>query len=99
MIDPVGVASGELLDYMQLFLEHHVPATLGLLLVPPADNPLARAVCHSFSFTKDTLSPREAFQWLVQVRKVWTNCSPVGRYIWTYWSLSVVQVGRDVWTN
>ena len=68
MLDPVSSDGAELLEYMQLFLDHNVPAQLGVLLVPQADSEVGVAVCQAFAYTVHALSPRQAFHWLVQVR-------------------------------
>lgn len=68
MLDPVSDSGVELLEYAQLFLDHSVPARLGVVLLPKSGDAVGLAVCQAFAFTTDQLSPVHAFQWLVKVR-------------------------------
>ncbi len=76
-MDPMSSSSSELLEYVQLFLDHNVPATLGILLVPQPNNEVAMEICQAFSFTVNSFTARDAFKWLVQVRALrseFTRC-------------------------
>ena len=63
MVDPVTSEGRDLIEYMKLFLDHQVPARMGLLLLPSDD--VGATITHGFS--QLTKSPREAFKWLVKV--------------------------------
>ena len=68
MLDPVSADGVEIMEYAQLFLEHAVPARIGLVLVSEPDDPIGIAICQRFAFTAEALSPSDAFHWLIKVR-------------------------------
>lgn len=68
LLDPLSTAGVEMVEYTKLFLDHMVPARLGLVLVPDAENEGAVAVCQGFAFLSAKVSPREALRWLVKVK-------------------------------
>lgn len=57
-----------MLEYIKLFLDHMVPARLGLVLLPDPSNEAAIAVCQGFAFLSTKISPREGLRWLIKVR-------------------------------
>ena len=57
-----------MVEYVKLFLDHMVPARLGLVLLPEAENEGAVAVCQGFPYLSANESPREGLRWLVKVR-------------------------------
>jgi len=66
MVDPASSEGKEMLEYLKLFLEHHVPTRLGLLLLP--SNELGHTLTRGFSDVVRDKSPRDAFKWLIKVR-------------------------------
>lgn len=67
-MDPLSAAGVEMVEYVKLFLDHMVPARLGLVLLPEAENDSAVAVCQGFAFLSIKVSPREGLRWLVKVK-------------------------------
>ncbi len=67
LLDPLSVAGVEMVEYLKLFLDHMVPARLGVVLLPEAENEGAVAVCQGFAFLSAKVSPREGLRWLVKV--------------------------------
>lgn len=67
MLDPLSTAGVEMMEYLKLFLDHLVPARLGLLLVPDPKNAPAVSVCQGFAFLTVKSSPREGLRWLLKV--------------------------------
>lgn len=68
MLDPLSTSGVEMLEYVKLFMDHLVPARLGLVLVPDPENEVAVAVCQGFAFLSVKYSPREGLRWLLKVR-------------------------------
>lgn len=68
MVDPVTSQGAEMLDYVKLFLDYHVPARLGIVLLP--SNDVGVAVARGFSFLVEHKSPKEAFKWIGKVSTV-----------------------------
>lgn len=56
-----------MVEYIKLFLDHMVPARLGLVVLPQADDEAAVAVCQGFSFLSVKVSPKEGLRWLIKV--------------------------------
>ena len=67
MLDPASEAGKELVEYVKLFLDHMVPARLGLLLVLQDNREVGVAMCRGFSYLLVHESPRHAFTWLYEV--------------------------------
>ena len=67
MLDPATEAGKELVEYVKLFLDHMVPARLGLLLVPLDNSEVGVAMCRGFNYLFVHESPRHAFTWLYTV--------------------------------
>lgn len=67
MLDPLSTSGVEMVEYVKLFVEHLVPARLGLLLLPDPKNEPAVAVCQGFAFLSVKHSPREGLRWLLKV--------------------------------
>lgn len=67
MLDPLSTSGVEMLEYVKLFLDHLVPARLGLVLLPDPENEVAVAVCQGFAFLSMKYSPREGLRWLLKV--------------------------------
>ena len=72
MLDPASEEGKELVEYVKLFLDHMVPARLGLLLVPQEldNNEVGVALCRGFSYLTAHESPRHALTWLYKVRAI-----------------------------
>lgn len=70
MLDPASEAGKELVEYVKLFLDHMVPARLGLLLVPRDNSEVGVAMCRGFSYLLVHESPRHAFNWLYKVEVI-----------------------------
>ena len=68
LLDPLTAEGVEMVEYVKLFLDHMVPARLGLVLLPEAGNEGAVAVCQGFAFLCAKVSPREGLRWLIKVR-------------------------------
>ena len=68
MLDPFSSSGVEMLEYVKLFLEHAVPARLGLVLLPDPAQEAGVAVCQGFAFLSAKVSPREGLRWLIKVR-------------------------------
>lgn len=68
MLDPWSISGVEMLEYVKLFLEHMVPARLGLVLLPNPNQEAAVAVTQGFAFLATKHSPREGLRWLVKVK-------------------------------
>lgn len=68
MLDPWSTSGVEMLEYAKLFLDHMVPARVGLVLLPDQTQKPAVAVCQGFAFLSAKLSPREGLRWLIKVR-------------------------------
>lgn len=67
LLDPLSTAGVEMVEYIKLFLDHMVPARLGIVVLPKADDEAAVAVCQGFSFLSVKVSPREGLRWLIKV--------------------------------
>lgn len=67
MLDPWSASSVELVEYVKLFLEHMVPARLGLVLLPDPESEVGVAVCQGFAYLSVKYSPKEGLRWLVKV--------------------------------
>lgn len=67
MLDPLSTAGIEMVEYVKLFLDHLVPARVGIVLLPDPENKPAVAVCQGFAFLVANLSPREGLRWLMKV--------------------------------
>lgn len=65
MIDPVTSEGVEMIEYVKLFLGHHVPVRLGLVLLPSDE--VGVAIAQGFSFLVEHKSAREALKWVVKV--------------------------------
>lgn len=69
MLDPSSEEGKEMIEYMKLFLDHMVPARLGLLLVPLENQDVGVALCRGFSYLSTHDSPRRALSWLYKVNQ------------------------------
>ena len=67
MLDPASEDGKELVEYVKLFLDHMVPARLGLLLVVRDNSEVGVALCRGFSYLLAHESQRRAFSWLYEV--------------------------------
>lgn len=67
VLDPASEDGKELVEYVKLFLDHMVPARLGLLLVLRDNSGVGVALCRGFSYLLVHESPRRAFTWLYEV--------------------------------
>lgn len=65
MVDPATPDGVEMTEYIKLFLDHYVPARLGLVLLPSDE--VGVALSQGFSFLVEHKSAREAFKWMVKV--------------------------------
>lgn len=70
MLDPLSTAGIEMVEYVKLFLDHLVPARVGIVLLPDPENKPAVAICQGFAFLVANLSPREGLRWLMKVCSV-----------------------------
>ena len=68
MFDPWSKSGVEMLEYVKLFLDHLVPARIGLVLLPDPSQEAAVAVCQGFAYLSNRLSPREGLRWLIKVK-------------------------------
>ena len=66
-MDPTSEDGKELVEYVKLFLDHMVPARLGVLLVPQENTEVGVALCQGFSYLAVQESPRRALAWLYKV--------------------------------
>ena len=64
MFDPMTSEGAELVEYIKLFLDHMVPARLGVLLVPRTMDEGGVAICRGFDYLVQHKNPREALKWL-----------------------------------
>ncbi len=67
MIDPVTPDGKEMVEYIKLFLDHNVPARLGVLLLPSNDEGVS--LSRGFAQLVKDKSPRDAFKWFNKVSK------------------------------
>ena len=67
MLDPLSASGVELVEYVKLFLDHMVPARLGLVLLPDPEDEVAVAVCRGFAYLSVQYSPKEGLRWLIKV--------------------------------
>ena len=67
MLDPSSEEGKEMVEYVKLFLDHMVPARLGLLLVPQENLDVGVALCRGFSYLSTHESARRALSWLYKV--------------------------------
>lgn len=65
MVDPVSPEGMDMVEYIKLFLNHNVPARMGLLLLP--SNEEGYTLSRGFAQLVREKSPREAFKWLSKV--------------------------------
>ena len=70
MLDPASHEGKELVEYVKLFLDHMVPARLGLLMVPQENLEVGVALCQGFSYLSANESPRRALSWLYKVNQI-----------------------------
>lgn len=67
MFDPVTPEGAGLVEYVKLFLDHMVPARLGVLLVSQGEGQVGVAICRGFSYLVEHKGPREALRWLYKL--------------------------------
>lgn len=67
MLDPLSGPGLEMMEYVKLFLDHMVPARLGLVLVTSEEDQIGVAVNRGFSFLVAKVSSREAVRWIIKV--------------------------------
>ncbi len=67
MIDPVTPDGKDMVEYIKLFLDHNVPARLGVLLLPSNDEGVS--LSQGFVQLVRDKSPRDAFKWFNKVSK------------------------------
>ena len=65
MVDPVTSEGIEMFEYIKLFLNHHVPVRLGLVLLPSDE--VGVAIAQGFTFLVEHKSAREALKWILKV--------------------------------
>lgn len=92
LLDPWSDSGVEMLEYVKLFMDHSVPARLGLVLLPDPQNEAALAICQGFAFISTKLSPREGLRWLIKVSGDFPLFSPLS-LCYLHVSFSVFSVG------
>ncbi len=65
MLDPMTSDGKDMVEYIKLFLDHKVPARLGLLLLP--SNEEGVTISRGFDQLVRDKAPRDAFKWLHKV--------------------------------
>lgn len=67
ILDPASEEGKELVEYVKLFLDHMVPARLGVLFVPQENTDVGVALCRGFGYLSVHVSARAALAWLYKV--------------------------------
>ena len=73
MFDPATSDGAEMVDYAKLFLDHMIPARLGVVLVPEGGGEVGVALSRGFHYLVQHKSAREALRWLHKVGFIWNQ--------------------------
>ncbi len=67
MFDPLSPSGLEMTEYITLFLDHVVPARLGVVILAQPDQEVGVALSQGFAFLCKHASPREGLEWIGKV--------------------------------